>query len=192
MKTKDTTSASFFEEKYQRSGDPWAFASSAYEQQRYQAIYDAVSFRHYSRAFEPGCSIGVLTEKLAAICDHIEAIDLSATAIAHARERTKHLSHVNTTCGGLPAFIPDGMYDLIVFSEIGYYFSEDGLFAVGQTLTGRLSSSGVFLAAHWLGESPDHLLPGDRVHEILAEVGHLALQHSERRPGFRLDLWQRS
>ena len=98
----DTTSAGFFEEKYQRSADPWDFASSEYEQHRYQAIYDAVCHRRYRHAFEPGCSVGVLTEKLAPLCDRIDATDLSPTAVARTRDRTKHLSQVHTTCAGPP------------------------------------------------------------------------------------------
>jgi trans-aconitate methyltransferase len=192
MTIESTTSQAFFEEKYKRSGDPWAFATSVYEQQRYAAILSAIGHRRYRHAFEPGCSIGVLTERLASFCGRVDATDISPTAIAVAMQRTRHLANVQTTCGALPGFIPDGNFDLIVFSEIGYYFTEDALFSLARELVDRNCKSGVFLAAHWLGESPDHLLSGDRVHEVLAQVPNLFLQHAERHPGFRLDVWTRT
>jgi trans-aconitate methyltransferase len=192
MTIEDTTSQAFFEEKYKRSCDPWAFATSGYEQQRYAAILGAIGHRNYRHAFEPGCSIGVLTEQLASLCDRLDATDISPTAVAQTQRRTQHLSNVQTTCGALPALIPDGNFDLIVFSEIGYYFSEDALFSLARELVYRNCKSGVFLAAHWLGESPDHLLSGDRVHEVLSQVPNLSLQHAERHPGFRLDVWTRT
>jgi SAM-dependent methyltransferase len=192
MITENTTSQAFFEEKYRRSNDPWGFATNAYEQQRYVAILEAIRHRRYQHAFEPGCSIGVLTERLASFCDRVDAMDISPTSVAAAQQRTRHLANVQTTCGALPAFIPDGAFDLIVFSEIGYYFTEDALFSLAMELVNRNCKSGVFLAAHWLGESPDHLLSGDRVHEVLAQVPDLSLQRAERHPGFRLDLWTRT
>jgi SAM-dependent methyltransferase len=189
--THDVTSKAFFEAKYQDCEDPWSFATSSYERERYEAILSAVGGRRYRRAFEPGCSIGVLTAMLARICDSVEAMDISPTAIAQARERTRHLDNVRTTCGALPAFIPSGTFDLIVFSEIGYYFTEQDLFAVATAVTSRVSTSGVFVAAHWLGDSSDHLLSGDRVHEILNQVPDFILRHGQRHTGFRLDVWTR-
>ena len=190
--TRDTTSQEFFEAKYKESADPWNFASSQYENARYAAILSAIGQRRYRRAFEPGCSIGVLTSGLAQACDQVEALDISATAISQARDRTRHLHNVRTTCGTLPDFLPSGTFDLIIFSEIGYYFTTSDLFAVATLLTSRICSSGVFLAAHWLGESPDHLLSGDTVHEVLGRIPALTLQHAERHPGFRLDVWTRT
>lgn len=191
MRHPDPTSADFFEAKYKGSGDPWSFATDPYELSRYRTIFNALAPRTFRRAFEPGCSVGVLTEMLASICDRVEASDVSPTAIDWATERTEHLGNVQTTCAGLSAFIPDGTFDLIVFSEIGYYFNESELLDVVEALVSRIRTSGVFLAAHWLGKSQDHLLSGDCVHEVIARVPRLSLQHSARYPGFRLDLWIR-
>jgi len=98
---------------------------------------------------------------------------------------------VRTTCGALPTFIPSGTFDLIVFSEIGYYFTESDLYSAAIALSRQINQSGDFLAAHWLGESSDHLLSGDRVHEILNQIPDLVLRHGERHAGFRLDVWTR-
>lgn len=187
----DTTSAAFFERKYKESNDPWAFATSPYERRRYAAILSAIGGHRYRHVFEPGCSVGILTEQLANIADQVDAMDISPTAVAQAEQRTRHLPNVRTTCGALPALIPRGTFDLILFSEIGYYFTADALFSLATQLVDRNCKSGVFLAAHWLGESPDHLLSGDHVHEVLSRLPNLSHQHAERHDGFRLDLWLR-
>jgi len=187
--TGDTTSRAFFEEKYREYADPWQFATSAYERSRYAAIMAAVGDTRYRHVFEPGCSVGVLTEQLASIADQVDAMDISPTAVRQAEQRTRHLGNVRTTCGGLPGFIPLGSFDLILFSEIGYYFTAEDLLLLATQLVNRNCKSGIFLAAHWLGESPDHLLSGDQVHEILAHVPNLIHQRAERYDGFRLDLW---
>jgi predicted TPR repeat methyltransferase len=187
----DTTSQSFFEAKYQRQRDPWNFASDVYEQGRYQQIVRALSHRHYAVAFEPGCSIGVLTEQLAAMCRKVHAIDISPSAAESARKRCGHLAHVEITSGPLSGLIPCEPLDLIVFSEIGYYLSEVQLDELAKTLMNRLTPGGVFLASHWTGNSEDHLISGDRVHEILRAVDGLVHEHSEYHPCFRLDRWRR-
>jgi Nodulation protein S (NodS) len=65
MSVKSPVSEASFEAKYRHSPDPWQFAASPYEQRRYAAILRSLSRARYSRAFEPGCSVGVLTAALA-------------------------------------------------------------------------------------------------------------------------------
>ena len=186
-----TTSAEFFEQKYREQADPWNFAHSDYERSRYDAIIGALGRRRYERAFEPGCSVGELTWRLATKCRQVDAMDISATAIDRAKLRCSGLPNVDLRVGGLPHQIPDGTFDLIVFSEIGYYFDEARLQELVTTLVQKIQPSGTLLAAHWLGTSKDHVLSGDRVHEILGSLEGLWLAYSERHEGFRLDRWER-
>ncbi|CAN5748287.1 SAM-dependent methyltransferase [soil metagenome] len=188
MKT-DTTSQAYFDKKYRDNPDPWGFASSAYEQDRYARIVAALQSRRYKRAFEPGCSIGVLTSYLATICDAVEAIDISPTAVGFAKVRCASLSNVSVECGSLPASIPDAPLDLVVLSEIGYYFSEKELYESGLTLAERMSPGAVLLATHWLGTSNDHILTGDRVHTLLSTLPGFKHDYQEKNPGFRIDRW---
>ncbi len=58
-----------------------------------------------------------------------------------------------------------------------------------ELLQGVLIPNGEFVAVHWLGDSPDHALSGDGVHEILRESLGLSPLRSERHRGFRLDSW---
>jgi SAM-dependent methyltransferase len=186
-----TTTADFFERIYRHAPDPWNFAASDYEQGRYRSILDALGGQRYVRAFEPGCSIGILTALLSPLCDRVEAIDISPTAVNRASERCRELANVNVSSGALPESIPAGKFDLIVFSEIGYYFRRGPLLELGNRLISEISPSGTFLAAHWLGRSSDHLLSGDEVHDVLASIPGLRNVHAERHAGFRLDRWER-
>jgi SAM-dependent methyltransferase len=182
-----TSSPAFFEAKYQQHPDFWGFASKPEELFRYGRIIAALEGCRYREAFEPGCSVGVLTERLAALCDHVDAFDFSPTASAQARERCALLHNVEIHCAALPDRMPRPQTDLLVLSEIGYYWSEEEWRRLCGLLTASLQPGATILAAHWLGHSPDHRLSGDRVHEILLERAELTLADSERYEAFRLD-----
>jgi SAM-dependent methyltransferase len=171
--TASTTSAAFFEQKYadDPTQDPWGFATDADELRRYRQLLDTLPREHYASAFEPGCSIGVLTAELATRCDHVLAVDLSATAIAAAARRcesvtdaTVELRVASLRDGLRPG---DGPFDLIVLSEIGYYFTAEELADLVRSLVDRLVRGGDLVAAHWTGVSADHVLGGEHVHDVI-------------------------
>jgi trans-aconitate methyltransferase len=184
-------SKEFFESRYEASSDPWQFASSAYELARYQTTLESLSRGRYRRAFEPGCSVGVLTAQLAPRVRHLIACDLSDAAVARAKERCRDSPHVEIYQGDVAAGPPRGTFDLMVFSELGYYFSVDQLRALVNRLADGLESGGEFLAVHWLGHSADHLLHGDAVHEVLGEALPCDWLGGSRHAGFRIDAWRR-
>jgi cyclopropane fatty-acyl-phospholipid synthase-like methyltransferase len=184
---KFESSAAFFEAKYQENPDPWDFSSDAYEIERYDVIIRAISHRRYHRAFEPGCSIGVLTERLAAYCDAVDAIDFSPTAAGLAQARCAHLAHVEVCCAAMPDGMPAKAFDLLVLSEIGYYFTFPVWQRISSTAIESLPQGATVLAAHWLGHSKDHCISGDQVHEILLSHPKLRVQHTERNRYMRLD-----
>ncbi len=184
-----STSAAFFEAKYQQAADPWNFAGSSYELSRYARIMASLQPRRFQRAFEAGCSIGVLTQQLAGICGQVDAVDVSLTAVRRARERCRHLSNVDIKTGSVRTDVPVRLYDLIVMSEIGYYFDRDDLLDLGADLTMRLVPGGILLGAHWLGHSDDHVLGGDEVHEILTSLANVDVTFSERHMSYRIQHW---
>jgi protein-L-isoaspartate O-methyltransferase len=190
----DPSSREFFESMYRRNADPWNFANDTYELSRYDAFLSALTGRHFARAFEPGCSIGVFTAHLASLCDSLLATDLSEIAVSRARERCADYTNVRIEQGSVADADP-GPLDLLVLSEIGYYFSAAALSKWASRLLSRLQPGGTLLAAHWLGFSPDHILSGDRVHDVLhalAKEHHCVLALSQRTDSFRLDKWTRT
>jgi trans-aconitate methyltransferase len=195
MTLLDPTSRQFFEQKYRAHPDPWSFASDAYEQRRYSVIMRYVEAGRYARAFEPGCSVGVLTEQLADRCGHVLATDIAENAVAAARQRCRATSNVTIEQGSLAGVLPAGSFDLIVVSEVGYYFDEYTLGRIAERLGRLLEPYGLLLAAHWTGHSDDHVLAGRRVHDLLdAHLGLRRMTHAEfddasRGDGFVLDTW---
>jgi SAM-dependent methyltransferase len=188
---RDPRPAEDFEQRYQRHIDPWNFSESPYERQRYLVTLAALLRPRYRHAFEPGCSVGELTAQLAARCDRVSATDIAPTAVARARARCGHLDNVQFECTDLAGDRPEGTFDLIVFSELGYYFDATDLARIVVALARSLTSDGEFIAVHWLGASPDHVLHGDTVHDVLRTHLPLSWVRGERHPGFRIDTWQR-
>src|SRR5689334_10003486 len=73
-----------FEAMYRKSIDPWEYETSAYEQEKYQNTLAVLPQQRYQKAFEIGCSIGVLTKQLSLYCDELLAVDCSLSALQHA------------------------------------------------------------------------------------------------------------
>lgn len=190
MNRSNRQSEAFFEARYRASSDPWRFASASYELDRYRATLDALSRPSYLRGFEPGCSIGVLTAALAGRVRHLIAYDIAETAVARAQERCREFSNVEIHHRDAAQNLPDGTFDLLVFSELGYYFTIDQLTHLTRQMAARLAPGGEFVAVHWLGYSADHQLHGDAVHEVLAENLRCGWIGGSRHPGFRIDSWR--
>ena len=181
-----------FEARYGQDQDPWGFATSAYELGRYQTTLNALSRTSYGTVYEPGCSVGVLTAALARMAERVVAIDFAPSAAHRARTRCAACSNVEVHCASVATYVPQAPVDLVVFSELGYYFDPPELARIGRVLSQQLNPRGEFLAVHWLGYSPDHVTHGDQVHETLRRTLPLIWVKGERYPLFRIDCWRRS
>lgn len=180
-----------FETRYRQDPDPWGFATSAYERGKYDATINALAGGRYARALELGCSIGVLTQRLAACCDTLVALDVSPTAVAAAQLRTAGATNVDVRAAVVPEALPDGPWDLIVASEILYYFPSPRLDELLTALEAALAPGGTLLAVHFTGDAPDHRLTGDAVHAALLTRPALERTVGARADGYRLDRFRR-
>ena len=162
-----TLSAEYFESRYRKDIDPWDFRSSGYEREKYDATLTALSKPIYQRVLEVGCSIGVLTAKLAKRSEQLLAIDASQTAIDAAGENAP--SNVTFEKRVLPEDFPGGPFDLIVLSEVLYYFSEGHLRVVADLCCAALAPGGEMALCHWLGET-DYPLTGHQASDIFAQA----------------------
>ncbi|WP_064742987.1 SAM-dependent methyltransferase [Pseudonocardia spinosispora] len=180
----------YFEYLYARHKDPWDYETDPYERDKYARTLEALGGRRFTRALDVGCSIGVLTALLAHSCDDLVAIDASALAIRRARRRLAPFSHVDVRRGSLPEDIPAGPFDLVVCSEVLYYFDEELLSATLEGLKRELAPGGVLLAVHGRFESKTCPLTGDEVHDHLK--ANIGLEHDieANGPRFRLDLFR--
>lgn len=187
------TSPQFFEALYRRAKDPWAFASNDYEQRRYDTLIELLGAERAGCAYEPGCSVGVLTEMLAPRCDHLFAQDAAATAVERARDRCARFAHVHVCEGVLPQDLPEQRFDLVVFSELGYYFDRIQLIGLLDKLAGSLVTGGRFLSCHWLGASSDHRLAGATVHRLIEDRlggATATITSGDRNHRYRAGLWR--
>ncbi|MBB1091546.1 methyltransferase domain-containing protein [Rhodopseudomonas palustris] len=153
----ETIPADYFEDKYRSDIDPWRFRSSDYEREKYRSTIGALGRQRFDEALEVGCSIGVLSAQLARHCVALTAIDASSTAIAAARAAAP--ANVSFAVATLPQDFPPGCFDLIVLSEVLYYFSQADLLRVAQRCVEALRPEGEIIQCHWLGET-DYPLTG--------------------------------
>jgi trans-aconitate methyltransferase len=183
------TPRSYFERVYARDEDPWGFAHRWYERRKYAATLAALPAERYRRAFEPGCSIGVLTELLAGRCDEILAVDLLQRPVDAARERTRALPNVTVEQRSLPEQWPPGPFDLLILSEFAYYFDADRLDELLAAASSSLADRATVVAVHYRGAT-DYPLSGDEVHARLAAVRGWRGLVSHREEMFNLDVWR--
>ena len=182
---------SYFDRLYEANPDPWGFASRWYEQRKYRLTVDALPRPRFRCGFEPGCSIGVLTALLAERCDRLIAADPVAAAVANARRRLRPLDNVDLRVLSIPDEWPADSYDLVVLSEIGYYFDRSELGEVLTKISRDLEPGGALVAVHWTGPT-DYLLTGSEVHQMIAEVPTLDQRVWHTDAEFVLGVWQRS
>jgi SAM-dependent methyltransferase len=182
----------FFETLYQRERDPWSFESSPYENEKYRVTIETAASSPAARCLEVGCSIGVLTRRLAAVTGHLVATDVSATALELARDRCRDLPNVTFRQVTNPDGSFQGSFDLIVLSEVVYYWDDRDLERVAAGILRTLDAGGRLLLVHYLGET-DYPKSGDEaVAALAAQLGPLfSTAFALRNEKFRLDLWRR-
>ena len=84
---------------------------------------------------------------------------------------------------------PDATFDLIILSEIGYYFDEADLANIVAHCRASLRPSGTLLGCHWRHRVDHCSLSGDRVQAIIGEVAGLRSWVRHVEDDFRLDVW---
>ncbi|WP_151085801.1 class I SAM-dependent DNA methyltransferase [Hymenobacter baengnokdamensis] len=191
----NTLDPNYFDDVYRANDDPWTFASSPYERAKYTDTLAALNRPRYERAFEIGCSIGVLTAQLAERCGELLSVDVSEAALAQARQRCAQLPQVTLQRMQVPAEFPQGQFDLILLSEVGYYWSPADLARASEQMLAALRPGAQLLLVHWTPPVPDYPQTGDEVHDFfMAQTGpqgSLKHLHGHRAAKYRLDLFER-
>jgi SAM-dependent methyltransferase len=190
MTAPDSLSRAYFETLYDRDADPWSFATSAYEAEKYARSLAAIGAR-YERALEIGCSIGVFTRDLAARCGDLLAIDISDRALERARERCADLAQVHFARMTAPRDFPGGPFDLITCCEVGYYWSDADLALARDRIADTLAPGGDLLLVHWLPKVDDYVRDGDAVHDAFLADERFARVTDARAERYRLDVLRR-
>lgn len=182
----------YFDAMFSANPDPWAFETSPYEAEKYSRSLAALGGRRYRNALEVGCANGVFTGLLTDHCDRVLALDISKLAIELAARRCGGKPNVAFSVLEFPAKEPTGApFDLVVISEVAYYWSDADLVRAGNWLMNGLARGGDLLLVHWTGET-DYPQTADGAVEKLAAAlaGSVTVERTERRSQYRLDLWR--
>ena len=192
-----------FENIYATSSDPYGYTSSDYERQKYSATLAALSRDRYAKAFEIGCSIGVLTRLLGERCDSLLSVDIVERALQQARQRCAAERNITFARMRVPDDWPNESFDLIVISEVLHYLTVSELERLVQRLRSSLRPSGEIILVHhrwtgmllpeWLQRSIPVLSKANRRHDrLIASVSDFArVLHHEQHDEYRLDLLRR-
>ena len=185
-----STERRYFYEQYATSEDPWGFASRWYERRKYALTVAALPRARYARAFEPGCSIGVLSELLAARCDHLLACDIVPSALEQAAARLVPRPNVVLERRAIPEAWPTDIFDLIVLSEIAYYFDAAALAGVVAKVVDSTVLGAHLVAVHWRGPT-NYALSAAEVHAQIDRSEHWQRAVHYEEENFILDVWER-
>ena len=164
-----TLTSEYFNRLYSDNNDPWNFENSHYEHEKYERSILALGERTYESTFEIGCSIGVLSEKLAQRTKKLLSIDISGIPINAAKERCAKLDHVSFEVMDVSRNFPNENFDLIVMSEVGYYLEKENLLHVFNEINTHLLPGGNFLMVHWTSYVGDYPLTGKQVHLLFEQ-----------------------
>jgi SAM-dependent methyltransferase len=140
--------------------DPWASTLAKYQYQRrkYDALVDLLPERSYRRAIDLGCGLGLLAERLAPRVEEMVGIDISATAVRHAADRTRALKNIQFRQGDIMTLDAtlEGRFDLVVVVDaINYAINHmpipiqvDSLKRIVARISNLLSPEGTLLVAN--------------------------------------------
>ncbi|TDY26818.1 nodulation protein S (NodS) [Paraburkholderia sp. BL6665CI2N2] len=185
--------ATYFDELYRHSDDPWKLREGWYESRKRSLTLALLPRPRYRSAFEPGCANGELTVELAKRCDVLLAADLHERAVQLARERVADASHVRVEQRTVPREWPTeaGPFDLIVISEFAYYLDSAELKTLAARIAASLTTDGTLLACHWRRPFAEALESADAAHALFdARCGLTRLAHHDE-ADLLIDVWSR-
>ena len=189
---RTTTPRTYFDGIYATADDPWGFRTRWYERRKQAVTVAALPGERYRRGFEPGCSVGALTVALAPRCDELLSVDLHPRVVGAARAAVTEAGvgdHVSVEVLDVATSWPTGSFDLVVLSEIGYYFAGPELAGLVDRSVRSLEPGGVLLGCHWRRHEPHHLVEGAVVHEAIAADPRLRRVVRHEDVDFLLDVW---
>jgi hypothetical protein len=158
----------YFAGMYAGASDPWHLADRWYERRKYAISMAMLPMPTYRHAFEPGCSVGVLTELLANRCERVTATDVVPDALGAAADRLNGVGdRLSLRVLSLDDDWPSEDFDLVVLSEVAYYLSARRLRDVLDREFARLADGTTVLASHWRHPVVDYPLSGDAANAMI-------------------------
>lgn len=182
-----------FERVYARHANPWGVGVTAYERRKYRQTLAILAGQRFDHALELGCSIGVMTARLARQCERLLAVDVSRTALRRARLHCMGLHGVSFYRGHLPeAFppMPPQSCDLIVISEMLYFLSPPDIARLAGACVHVRRPGAPIVLVNWTGPTNTPCTGDAAARHFIAHCQQAGLQvlRARRHVGYRLDV----
>jgi SAM-dependent methyltransferase len=192
-----------FESFYQNCADPWDYWKSEYELRKYYEQISLVSqFCDPKRILEVGCSIGAHTKLIHEMFpkSQITAIDISSTAIRHAKQNVSNSSLVTFHVADIFSFVDtlemqskdvifwseafDFLHDYCTFADfsqlvhrLNFLLQPKGVMCISHILPNRLSFP--FAEAGKKNVQVFHELIGDYFHQLASITKNLRKEETD-------------
>lgn len=124
---------------------------------------------------------------LARTCDALLAVDIDETALAAARKRCAELPNLRFAQLQFPHQTPVGTFDLVVISEVAYYWSDRDL-AAAIDFCARSGAETTIALVHYLPKVDDYVRDGDAVHEAFLDDARFTTVWQSRADRYRIDI----
>ena len=163
-------STDYFDRMYLESADPWRLGDRWYELRKYAITMALLPYRRYRHAFEPGCSVGVLTEQLTTRCDHVTSTDIASAALDATHRRLVDSGmrrNVTLLRRSVDEPWPQAPFDLIVLSELCYYLHPQVLRDTLDREVPLLRKGTTVVAAHWRHPVAEYPMTGENATDLI-------------------------
>lgn len=176
---------------YLAKDDPWDLATKWHDRRKYAVTMASLPREHYRSAYEPGCSVGLLTAMLAPRADDLLAVDCVDSAVEQTRAAVRDFPHVRVSRAMVPQELPDEKFDLIVVGDLLYYLSGSDLTVFLDGLVERLEPGGDLVSVHFRDAAGGNY-DGFNVHAALAGLEGLTRVVHHEDEWFLLDIHRRA
>ncbi|WP_087724502.1 class I SAM-dependent methyltransferase [Pandoraea sp. PE-S2T-3] len=185
-----------FESMYRDDLDPWSAGISWYERRKRTMLMASLPHEGYHHALELGCGTGHATRLLALRCATVRAVDISPTAIAECSRVLAQDGTSNVQLEGLclPDAWPsmtDESVDLVIVSELSYYFSDKDLETFVTRCLQSLAIDGDWVMCHCKTIFHDRQQTTEQIRRSMERLVGIERIVTHDDAGFGLDVWRK-
>jgi SAM-dependent methyltransferase len=136
--------------------DPFGYEVAPIEFEKFEAVVELLDIARngacFEQAWEIGCAEGVLTARLARICERLSAVDFIPVALERARVRCQEYSNISFSKWDLRSDPAHGPFDLIVITDVLGSMGRGDIRRARDKVVSALAPGGYLLYGDALGE----------------------------------------
>lgn len=136
--------------------DPFGYEVKPFEFEKFEAAIELLDIARngacFERAWEIGCAEGVLTARIARICERLSAVDFVPLALERTRVRCQNFNNISFSKWDLKADPAPGPFDLIVITDVLGSMARGDIRRARDKVVSALTPGGYLLYGDCLGE----------------------------------------